>query len=225
MPALLHYNGPIIRFGTAPAKGSITPKSMKLLPRISKFIIQLSRRRVIRAVGIYLVTLWLLSQGVADLFPAFGLPNWSVRAFVILGLTGLPIAIYLAWRYELTPQGLIPDTAAIDSDMTLVDYPEAGVLTVSWKDLSGNEKSSSFHSEFVVGRESDVPVQVADARVSRRHARLFPKEGSWWVEDLSSSNGTFVDGQRVKCSQLTPQAQLRLHPQGPVLTLEIVATD
>jgi len=196
---------------------------MKLLPRLSKFIIELSRRRVIRAVGIYLVTLWLLAQGVADLFPAFGLPNWSVRAFVILGLMGLPVAIYLAWRYELTPQGLIPDTGAIDDDRTLVDYPEAGVLNVSWQDLSGGEKCTSFHSDFVIGRESGVPVQVADARVSRRHARLFPKQGSWWVEDLASSNGTFINGERVQREQLPPHCKLRLHPEGPVLALEIVA--
>lgn len=196
---------------------------MKLLPRLSKFIIELSRRRVIRAVGIYLVTLWLLAQGVADLFPAFGLPNWSVRAFVILGLMGLPVAIFLAWRYELTPQGLIPDTGTIDDDMTLVDFPEAGLINVNWQDVSGSEKSTSFHSEFVIGRDSDVQVPLADARVSRRHARLFPLDGGWWVEDLASSNGTFVDGERVHRAQLPPHCKLRLHPEGPALAIDIVA--
>ena len=71
---------------------------MKALSKLSRFIMEMSRRRVMRALGIYLVTLWLLAQGVADLFPAFGLSSWSVRAFVMLGFVGVPIVALLAWQ-------------------------------------------------------------------------------------------------------------------------------
>ena len=200
------------------------PANMKLLPRLSKLIVQLSRRRVIRAVSIYLVTLWLLAQGVADLFPAFGLPDWSVRAFVLIGLLGLPLAIYLAWRYELTPQGLIPDTGAIDDDATLVDFPLAGVINVNWKDTTGKPKFSTYHSEFVIGRDPEAELYLIDKRVSRHHARVFSIEKDWWVEDLASSNGTFIDGVRVKREMLPHRCKLQLHPEGPVLSLEVISS-
>ena len=183
---------------------------------------ELSRRRVIRAVGLYLVTMWLLAQGVADLFPAFGLPEWSVRAFVLCGFLGLPLVVFLAWRYELTPQGLIPDVGLEDNDVTLLDYPHTGVVNVSWNDLTGTKQFASFHASFVVGREPECTVPIDDRRVSRRHAEIFPEQGRWWIEDLASSNGTFVDGERVHKQLLPQRSTVRLHPEGPALNLEIL---
>ena len=59
------------------------------MARLSKILAELARRKVVRVTGAYIVAMWLLAQGVADLFPAFGLPDWAVRAFVVGGiLTG-----------------------------------------------------------------------------------------------------------------------------------------
>ncbi len=194
---------------------------MKALSKLSRFIMEMSRRRVMRALGIYLVTLWLLAQGVADLFPAFGLPDWSVRVFVLLGFVGVPVVALLAWRYELTPQGLIPDTAITDDDSTLIDLPESGEVEVVWTSQSGSECSESFHSAFSIGRDSGNAVEIPDKRVSRRHARLFTTRGEWWVEDLSSSNGTYLDGKRITRSRLLANGVLQLHPEGPTLNLRL----
>lgn len=182
---------------------------------------ELSRRRVMRALGIYLVTLWLLAQGFADLFPAFGLPDWSLRVFVMLGFLGLPIVVLLAWRYELTPHGLIPETAITDDDATLSDLPECGVIEVSWTTKEGKLLSDSFHTAFSIGRESENAVEIRDKRVSRRHARIFPSGDRWWVEDLSSSNGTFLDGERITKRPLHAESVLQLHPEGPTLKLKV----
>ncbi len=198
--------------------------AMKALSRLSRFIMEMSRRRVMRALGIYLVTLWLLAQGVADLFPAFGLPDWSVRAFVMLGFLGVPVVALLAWRYELTPQGLIPDTAITDDDSTLIDLPDCGAVEVSWTSHGGSKCSESFHSAFSIGRDSGNAVEIADKRVSRRHARLFTTRGEWWVEDLSSSNGTYLDGKRITRSKLLASSLLQLHPEGPTLELRLKDT-
>ena len=48
-----------------------------------------------------------------------------------------------------------------------------------------------------IGREADGPLQLDDRQVSRRHARVTPREARAWVEDLGSTNGTFVNGARV----------------------------
>src|SRR5205807_9125023 len=49
---------------------------------------------------------WALSQGIAQVFPVFDIPNWLIRLFVVLIIIGLPIALVLAWSFELTPQGI-----------------------------------------------------------------------------------------------------------------------
>ena len=80
------------------------------MARISKILAELSRRKVVRVLGAYIVAVWLLAQGAADLFPAFDLPEWSVRLIVIVGVLGIPLVAVLPWRYDLTHQGLVRDT-------------------------------------------------------------------------------------------------------------------
>ena len=53
---------------------------------------ELRRRKVFRVGSLYLVTAWGASLGAAELFPAFGLPDASVRIFVSVAILGLPVA-------------------------------------------------------------------------------------------------------------------------------------
>jgi hypothetical protein len=57
---------------------------------------------------------WALSQGIAQVFPVFDIPNWIIRALVVLTIAGLPVALVLAWMFEITPQG-IKRTATADA--------------------------------------------------------------------------------------------------------------
>jgi pSer/pThr/pTyr-binding forkhead associated (FHA) protein len=50
-----------------------------------------------------------------------------------------------------------------------------------------------------IGRANDSTLVLTDEYASNRHARLFPRDGQWYVEDLGSTNGTFLD--RVKVTQ------------------------
>ena len=65
--------------------------------------------------------------------------------------------------------------------------------------------------QYVVGRDTDAGLVVSRSSVSRQHARLFSDEqGAWWVEDLSSTNGTFVNESRVTSgTRLTDADQVR----------------
>jgi pSer/pThr/pTyr-binding forkhead associated (FHA) protein len=58
------------------------------------------------------------------------------------------------------------------------------------------------NQQITIGRANDATVVLDDDYASSRHARLFPQDGQWIVEDLGSTNGTYLDRQKV--TQPTP---------------------
>jgi serine/threonine-protein kinase len=74
--------------------------------KIDNFFSELKRRNVYKVAIAYIVGGWALSQGVAQVFPVFDVPNWVIRLLVLLIIVGFPIAIMLAWMFEITPEGI-----------------------------------------------------------------------------------------------------------------------
>src|SRR3984893_15519646 len=70
------------------------------------FFAELKRRKVYSVAIAYVVAGWALAQGIAQVLPVFDIPNWVIRLLVVLIVIGLPVALSLAWAFELTPQGL-----------------------------------------------------------------------------------------------------------------------
>jgi TolB-like protein/Tfp pilus assembly protein PilF len=67
---------------------------------------ELRRRNVFRAGAFYVAATWALAQGIAQLGPAAGLPDWTTRWFLVAAAVGFPFWIAFAWLYEFTPEGL-----------------------------------------------------------------------------------------------------------------------
>ncbi|HEY5721642.1 MAG TPA: tetratricopeptide repeat protein [Allosphingosinicella sp.] len=67
---------------------------------------ELKKRSVVRVAGLYAVGGWAVFQVVNALFPALGLEPWLVRAAALIFLAGFPVAIALAWMFEITPDGI-----------------------------------------------------------------------------------------------------------------------
>jgi len=70
------------------------------------FFAELRRRNVYKVALAYAVVAWLLMQIASQIFPFFEIPNWAVRLVVLLLIIGFPIALILAWAFELTPEGI-----------------------------------------------------------------------------------------------------------------------
>jgi serine/threonine-protein kinase len=70
------------------------------------FFAELKRRNVYKVAIAYGVVAWLLMQVASQIFPFFEIPNWAVRLVVLLLILGFPIALVLAWAFELTPEGI-----------------------------------------------------------------------------------------------------------------------
>src|SRR6266581_5469488 len=71
------------------------------------FFAELKRRNVYRAAVLYGMGAWLLAQIATQIFPFFNVPNSAVRFVIVALAAGFPIAMVLAWVYELTPEGFV----------------------------------------------------------------------------------------------------------------------
>src|SRR5438876_3131532 len=70
------------------------------------FFAELKRRNVYKVAIAYAVVAWLLMQVASQIFPFFEIPNWAVRLVVLRLVIGFPVAMILAWAFELTPEGI-----------------------------------------------------------------------------------------------------------------------
>jgi TolB-like protein/Flp pilus assembly protein TadD len=70
------------------------------------FFEELQRRKVYRVAAAYIIAAGFIIQIGSAVFPAWELPNWTLRLVVVLLLAGFPVALILAWAYDVTPQGI-----------------------------------------------------------------------------------------------------------------------
>jgi len=70
------------------------------------FFTELKRRKVYRVAVAYAIVAWLLIQATSILFPTFEAPSWVMKVFVTAVILGFPVALILAWAFDLTPEGL-----------------------------------------------------------------------------------------------------------------------
>ena len=70
------------------------------------FFSELKRRNVYKVAIAYGVVAWLLIQIATQVFPFFEVPNWGIRLIVLFIVIGCPVALILAWAFELTPEGI-----------------------------------------------------------------------------------------------------------------------
>ena len=70
------------------------------------FFAELKRRNVYKVAVAYAVVAWLLIQAASILFPTYEAPVWVMKVFVAAVLLGFPIALVIAWAFEMTPEGM-----------------------------------------------------------------------------------------------------------------------
>jgi adenylate cyclase len=102
---------------------------------MTAFLAELRRRHVFRVAAAYLVVGWLVMQVVATISAAAGMPDWTDSFALILLVTGFPIVLFVAWAFELTPEGMKKTVTRAEagavSPLGMSDYVLiAGVLVV-----------------------------------------------------------------------------------------------
>ena len=80
------------------------------------FLQELKRRHVWRVAVAYAIVGWLLIQVATQVFPVFHMPDWTEQLVVLLVLLGFPVAVILAWAFEVTPEGIRRTEPATSDD-------------------------------------------------------------------------------------------------------------
>jgi TolB-like protein len=146
------------------------------------FFAELKRRNVYKVAIAYAVVAWLLMQIATQTFPFFEIPNWMVRAVIVLLLLGFPVALILAWAFELTPEG-IKRTEFAD------ELPKKAPRNRAWIYVIVTAGAISV-SLFFVGRYAATSKQSGLAEVPVKSIAVLP------FENLSGNpeNAYFTDG-------------------------------
>ena len=99
---------------------------------MSGFFEELQRRKVYRVAAAYIIAAGFIIQISSAVFPAWELPGWAFRLVVVLLLVGFPIALILAWAYDVTPQGIratpTPSTPGSHRRRNLIMLVATGVI-------------------------------------------------------------------------------------------------
>ncbi|MGZ8578961.1 MAG: FHA domain-containing protein, partial [Actinomycetota bacterium] len=90
------------------------------------------------------------------------------------------------------------------------DGPPPATLTVHPAE-GGKLRAVRLEAATTIGRAPECELRVDDTYASQQHARIFGRNDSWFVEDLGSTNGTFVNEQRLAApAMLTPGDRIRV---------------
>ncbi len=166
------------------------------------FFAELKRRNVYKVAVAYLVAGWAFAQGLAQVLPVFSIPNWVIQLLVVLIVMGLPVALGLAWAFELTPQGIkrtrtetadaMPEATRRKKYVWIYVVVMGGLLSIGL---------------FFLGRYSAAPTQHAAVDTSAKSIAVLP------FENLSDDkqNTYFADGvQDQILTNLARVADLRV---------------
>lgn len=82
-----------------------------------------------------------------------------------------------------------------------------------------------FRKSFFIGRGTSCEVRIDNDQISRRHARVYFEDGSWWICDHNSTNGIYIEGQQVHEVKIDHELEVNLGANGPKLTLAVVLED
>ncbi|HEX8678717.1 MAG TPA: tetratricopeptide repeat protein, partial [Chthoniobacterales bacterium] len=157
----------------------------------SNFFAELKRRKVYRVAIGYTVVGWLLIQIATQTFPFLDIPNWAVRLVIMLLVLGFPVALVLAWAFDMTPEG-VKRTDEVEPSPSLptpaTPLPEKSIAVLPFENLSDDP-----HNEYVAdGIQDDILAnlaKIADLKVISRTSVRQYKRGTRNLRDIGRELG------------------------------------
>jgi TolB-like protein/tetratricopeptide (TPR) repeat protein len=113
---------------------------------VNTLFAELRRRNIFRVAGVYAVVSWILAQITSLAANSFGAPDWVMKMIIVALVIGFPVALLLAWAFEMTPEGVKRTEAVSESESVstkparTLDYVIVGGLVlvaalVIWQEM------------------------------------------------------------------------------------------
>jgi TolB-like protein/Flp pilus assembly protein TadD len=140
---------------------------------VKSFLTQLRKRKVIRVGIAYVIVGWVMMQVGEVTFEALGLPPWALTLLIVIVLLGFPIALVLAWAFEVTPEGIRKDSAgsaADPKDETAppeLDQSAPSIAVLPFDDMS-EQGDQGYFCEGIAEEILNALCKVANLRVASR---------------------------------------------------------
>ena len=136
--------------------------------RLKQFFVELKRRKVYRVAVAYIVVAWVLVQVATQVLPFFEVPNWAVRLVITALVLGFPIAVVLAWAYDITPSGIKrTEDVAERGDGATGQVPEKSIAVLPFENLS-DDRENTFFADGVHDDILSSLAKIADLKVISR---------------------------------------------------------
>ena len=174
------------------------------------FFGELKRRNVYKVAVAYAVVGWLLIQVATQVFPFLEIPNWMIRLVILLTAFGFPVALIIAWAFELTPEG-IKRTEAADAAR---QHSRGGVWIAVVVVAAALSLGLFFLGRYSAGRATPQVTEAPTAVNPQKSIAVLP------FENLSEekANAFFADGvQDEILTDLSKIADLKVISRSSVM--------
>lgn len=137
---------------------------------VAEFFRELKRRRVFRVAVVYFAVAFVIVETADLIFPALGIPDWAYTLVVVLAIMGLPVALVLAWAFDLTPAGVERTGAWVD-DPPVATRPAdpSSIAVLPFANLGGDPDDEYFSdgiTDDIIARVCAVPGLKVISRTS-----------------------------------------------------------
>ncbi|MDO9088051.1 MAG: FHA domain-containing protein [Anaerolineaceae bacterium] len=106
-----------------------------------------------------------------------------VLALLLLGFIGL--LLFTTWRQLKTQIKLLSPELSTNIRISFKDHPDQEAFMIQQNDV-------------LLGRDPNCKIHIPDETISAQHARLYLIDQNWWIHDLNSTNGTFLNDERIE---------------------------
>jgi TolB-like protein len=156
---------------------------------MNSFITELKRRKVFQVGVAYIVLAWVIAQVMDLALENFAAPDWVIKTVLTLLVVGFPIAVFLAWAYDLTPEGIkltedaSPETSGAEAAVAPPAAIKQSIAVLPFADMSP-EKDQEYFSDGIAEELLNQLTKLKGLHVAGRTSSFFFKGKNEDLRDI-----------------------------------------